>query len=227
MRRHHGRNDAHDKGAVGSTRERGVSRRELLKGAVGVVVATGASRFASAEDVPAEPDNLDEPTEWQEGDPPPQERQVPATEPEQTSQQAPPSQPMADNEGTPPTEDSQWVAGYWWWTNDEYVWVTGYWAVPPKPEYEYVPSYWIYQSNAWVYVPGGWGAANSTVVVQRAQPRPVLTALVITAPIRIVRRHRRWRHHHARHRAHTSRARHRHRHHHNKPGNKPGGPRRK
>jgi len=185
-----------------------LSRRDLMKVALGVLFF-GASgvRGARAEDAPPEPENLDEPTQWQEGDPEPYEMKVPAVEPDQTSQEAPPSQPMDDDRGDPPGDGYAWASGYWLWTDNQYVWVPGYWATPPSPEYVYIAGYWTHKESAWVYVHGGWGKPNTTVVVQRAEPRPIVTALVFTAPIRIVRRHRRWRHHPARRTHH--RARHR------------------
>ncbi len=68
-----------------------LSRRDLLKTAAVVTASSGLASLAWAEDVPPEPDNLDEPTPWQEGDPQPTEAQIPPTEPEQTSSEAPPS----------------------------------------------------------------------------------------------------------------------------------------
>ena len=188
-----------------------VSRRVFLKTCAGITLA-GTSlvpvQFLSADDVPPEPENLDEPTQWQEGDPEPEEREVPATEPEQKSQEAPPCQPMDDDRGEQPDSKHAWVYGYWWWTDGKYVWVPGYWSVPPKPEYVYIPGYWTYRSPSWVYIRGGWGMPNTTTVVVYANPRPVLTVFVVTAPIRIIRRNRRWRHRHSRrrrHRPHRSR----------------------
>ena len=204
----------------------GVVRRDFLKTVVGVTLLGGSStliRVASAEDVPPEPDDLDEPTQWQEGDPEPVEMTIPAVEPEQTSSEAPPSQPMDDERPPQPDPEHAWVIGYWWWSNGAYVWVPGYWAPPPHPNHVYVAGYWTAQGDTWVYVRGGWAKPNTTVIVAQPQPRPVLTAMVITAPIRIRRRHRRWRHHHhkrARHKAH-------HRARHKKPGGPgkgPGGP---
>ncbi len=181
------------------------SRRKFIKTIASVPLFSsgiGMATLALAEDVPAEPSDLDEPTAWQEGDPEPEEASVPATEPDQTSTDAPPSQPMDDDRGEQPDADHAWVYGYWWWTSGHYVWVPGYWAVPPQPEYVYIPGYWGYQDVTWVYVRGGWGVTNTTTVVVYAHPRPVLTLFVFTAPIRIVRRHRRWRHHRTRHRHH-------------------------
>ena len=196
----------------------GLSRRDILKTAVWLSVfgvPTGLAKAQSGDEVPPEPENLDEPTQWQEGDPAPVETTVPAQEPKQTSQEAPPSQPMDDDRGTTPGEGYVWATGYWWWQNGTYAWVPGYWVSPPEPNLIWVSGYWSYQSTAWVYVQGGWGRPNTTVVVTQPQPRPVLTALVITAPIRIVRRHRRWRHHHHRRHRHRARAR------------TPGGPRKR
>jgi hypothetical protein len=190
--------------------QQGVSRRVFLKTSVGITLV-GASitpvRLLAAESVPPEPDNLDEPTPWQEGDPEPVEMKVPAVEPEQQSEEAPPCQPMDDDRGDPPSSDHKWVYGYWWWTSGKYVWVPGYWEIPPKPDYEYKPGYWKHGSNPWIFVLGGWVVIGTTVIVASASPRPVLTAMVITAPLRIARRHRRWRHHHARRTRHLARTR--------------------
>jgi hypothetical protein len=173
----------------------GMSRRSFCK-ALGGISLVGASNtlalFASAEDVPAEPENLDTPTPWQEGDPEPVEKSVPPEEPEQTSTEAPPCQPIDDERPEQPTTHHVWVTGYWWWTNNTYMWVPGYWALPPRPEYAYVSGYWTYKGNKWVYVRGGWAKPNTTEIVLYSRPRPVLTALVITAPRRIARRHYRW-----------------------------------
>jgi len=187
------------------------SRRKVIKALASIPVLSAGwamIRVAVAEEAPPEPENLDEPTAWEEGDPEPEEAQVPATEPEQKSKEAPPCQPMDDDRGEQPDSSQVWVSGYWWWTDGKYVWVPGYWTVPPKVEYVYVPGYWTYQGEIWVYVRGGWGMPNTTTVVVYANPRPVLTLFVFTAPIRIVRRHRRWRHYHSRrrrHRPHRSR----------------------
>ncbi len=197
-----------------------VTRRDLLKGVAGITLLAGSGalvRSLSAEDMPPEPDNLDEPTPWQEGDPEPVEMTVPASEPEQTSTKDPPSQPMDDERLAQPSPDYVWATGYWWWTGGTYVWVPGYWVVPPQTEYVYVPGYWIYSGTAWVYVRGGWGRPNTTVVVVYPRPRPILTAWIITAPIRIRRRHRRWRHHHKRRHIHRAGPR-------RSPGRRPGGP---
>ena len=121
----------------------------------------GWARAASAEDTPEEPENLDEPTEWQEGDPEAVEMTVPANEPDQTSQEAPPSQPMDDVRGEQPSQEHLWAGGYWWWTNGTYVWVSGYWVTPPEPNLEWAGGYWTHQNATWVYVQGGWARPNT------------------------------------------------------------------
>jgi hypothetical protein len=172
-----------------------MSRRSFCKVMVGISLV-GASNptalFASEDDVPAEPKNLDEPTPWQEGDPEPVEMKIPAVEPEQASTEAPPSQPIDDECPEQPSPDHVWVTGYWWWTNRTYRWVPGYWAIPPHANYVYVSGHWRYKDNRWIYVRGGWAKPNTTSIVAYAGPRPLLTALVITAPARIVRRHYLW-----------------------------------
>lgn len=198
------------------TGSEGITRRIFLK--ISLVWAAlfsmkdamlPASVKAATEPIPEEPKDLDEPTEWQEGDPEPTEAKIPATEPEQTSKEAPPGRPMDDDRGEQPGPNYAWAYGYWWWSNGKYVWVPGYWVVPPEPTYVYVPGYWTYSGTTWVYVRGGWGKPNTTKVVVYSNPRPVLTAFVFTAPIRIYRRNHYWRHHRARHRWHRPhRARH-------------------
>lgn len=185
-----------------------LSRRDTIKAAIWLSVfgvPAGWARAASAEETPEEPENLDEPTQWQEGDPEPVEATIPAEEPEQTSQDAPPSQPMDDDRGEAPGEEYAWATGYWWWHNGGYAWVPGYWVTPPEANLIWVSGYWTYQSTAWVYVQGGWGRPNTTVVVVKPRPRPLLTAFIITAPLRIIRRNRRWRHHHHRRGRHRAR----------------------
>jgi hypothetical protein len=172
-----------------------ISRRSFCKTLGGITLAGASSTLAllaSAEDIPAEPENLDEPTPWQEGDPEPVETEVPSEEPEQTSTQAPPSQPIDDEHPEQPSADHVWVTGYWWWSNRTYKWVPGYWTLPPRPNYTYVPGHWTYKANHWVYVRGGWAKPNTTTIVVYPRPRPLSTALVITAPRRIARRHYRW-----------------------------------
>jgi hypothetical protein len=175
----------------------GVSRRDLVKGLAGLTLFAGSGplvRSVLAEDVPPEPDNLDEPTQWQEGDPEPVEMTVPAEEPEQTSTEAPPSQPVDDERPAQPGSEYVWAYGYWWWTGETYVWVPGYWEIPPEPEYVYIPGYWNYSGTTWVYVRGGWGWPNSRVIVVYPRRRRVVRVQVIRAPRRIRRRHHRWRH---------------------------------
>lgn len=167
-------------------------------------VVLPGSVVADKEPVPEEPENLDEPTPWKEGDPKPYETEVPATEPEQTSKEAPPSQPIDDQRPEKPSEKHVWVNGYWWWHNNAYVWVPGYWALPPEPDYVYIAGYWNYSGTQWVYVRGGWGVSTTSTVIVYAHPRPAATAFVITAPIRIHRRHHRWNHYHSRHYHHRS-----------------------
>ena len=178
-----------------------LSRRSFFKVIAGISFV-GASNtmllFAEEDNVPSEPENLDTPTPWQEGDPEPVEMKIPAVEPEQTSTEAPPCQPIDDERPEQPGPEHVWVTGYWWWTNMNYMWVPGYWAVPPYKNYVYVSGHWAYTGNRWVYHRGGWAKPNTTSIVVYPGPRPLLTAFVIASPRRIVRRHRLWRYYPAR-----------------------------
>ncbi|MFC1884930.1 hypothetical protein ACFL2O_09170 [Thermodesulfobacteriota bacterium] len=172
-----------------------MSRRDFCITVAGICLVGAWSNlppFASAENAPTEPEDLDKPTPWQDGDPEPIEKQVPAVEPEQTSNEAPPCQPMDDDRLEQPSPSHVWVTGYWWWTHRTYMWVPGYWAIPPRANYVYVSGHWTYRNNQWVYVRGGWATPDTTSIVVYPVPRPLLTALVITAPVRILRRHYLW-----------------------------------
>jgi hypothetical protein len=178
------------------SKETAMSRRKFCTTIAGISFVgalNSVSLLASPQDGPSEPEDLDVPTAWQEGDPEPVESEIPAEEPEQTSTEAPPCQPMDDDPPEQPSPDHVWVTGYWWWKNRTYMWVPGYWALPPQKNYVYVSGYWGYRGNRWVYVRGGWAKPNTTAIVVYPKPRPVLNALVITAPRRIVRRHQNWR----------------------------------
>lgn len=203
-----------------------LSRRDLLKGLIGFTILSGSSvlvRSLSAEAVPPEPDNLDEPTPWQTGDPAPIEATIPAQEPEQTSTEAPPSQPIDDVRPAQPGPDYVWANGYWWWNGGEYVWVTGYWAIPPESDYVYISGYWTYRGTSWYYVRGGWGRYGTRVIIVYPRPRRVVRVRVIRAPRRIPRRHYRWRHHHSRRNVYHAQPRPAPKRAPARPGNRPGG----
>jgi len=151
-----------------------------------------------------EPENLDEPTPWKEGDPDPIEKTVPAVELEQTSDKAPPSRPIDDERPKQTSPDQAWVSGYWWWTSGSYFWVPGYWALPPHTDYVFVPGYWRYRGRVWIYVRGGWAKPGTTVISVYARPRPLRKSFIFLSPARIARRHPNWRHHHARRIRHRS-----------------------
>lgn len=174
-----------------------VSRRGFCKTVAGISILCASNPFdlfASDQDTPPEPENLDVPTAWQEGDPDPTEMEVPEVEPDQTSMEAPPCQPMEDETLEPPSEEHVWVSGYWWWHNRAYIWVPGYWTLPPAKDLVYVGGHWTYKGNQWVFVRGGWAKPSTTTIVVAPLPRPIRTVRVITAPRRIVRRHIRWGH---------------------------------
>ncbi|MDJ0765408.1 MAG: YXWGXW repeat-containing protein [Myxococcota bacterium] len=154
--------------------------------------------------LPPEPENLDMPTSWQDGDPLPEEMEVPAQEPEQRSEEAPPAQPIEDDVGDPPSQRHVWVTGYWWWRPVGYFWVPGYWTIPPHINYVYIPGYWHFAGGSWIYIRGGWGYPGSTAIIVYPMPRPFISVSVCPAPSRIIRRHVGWHHHHYRHAHHRA-----------------------
>lgn len=49
-----------------------------------------------------------------------------------------------------------WVAGYWHWESDAYVWVPGAWIAPPEPKAVWVPPRFEQRSGVSVYISGFW-----------------------------------------------------------------------
>lgn len=49
-----------------------------------------------------------------------------------------------------------WVAGYWHWESNAYVWVPGAWIAPPEPRAVWVPPRLEQRGGVSVYVSGFW-----------------------------------------------------------------------
>ncbi len=71
--------------------------------------------------------------------------------------QAPPVVPA---EVVPPQPSSahKWVAGYWAWRDDHYLWIAGHWEVPPRPDATWMPPRWEHRdaTNDYVFYDGYW-----------------------------------------------------------------------
>ncbi len=49
-----------------------------------------------------------------------------------------------------------WVAGFWDWQGDQWVWIPGRWVVPESRRARWVPARYVREYGAWRYVPGHW-----------------------------------------------------------------------
>ncbi len=72
----------------------------------------------------------------------------------------PPPRPPARAEiaPRPPTPAHVWIAGYWAWHRERYVWIPGHWEVPAAPGFVWVPGGWMPRGDGYVWVDGHWRA---------------------------------------------------------------------
>lgn len=55
-----------------------------------------------------------------------------------------------------PSADHVWVAGYWTWSSNQYVWMPGRWVVPPRAGAVWVPPRWQPEGTSWRFYEGYW-----------------------------------------------------------------------
>lgn len=67
-------------------------------------------------------------------------------------------QPVAPVVARPvaPSPRHVWVDGEWVWTNHNYVWRAGYWAVPTRRHHAWVGGHWRRAYGGYNWVPGHW-----------------------------------------------------------------------
>lgn len=68
---------------------------------------------------------------------------------------APPPPPRTVVVVTAPRPGLVWIAPYWRWTGQDYVWVEGEW-VPERVGYAYTPAHWTQTPSGWVFEAGIW-----------------------------------------------------------------------
>lgn len=69
----------------------------------------------------------------------------------------PPAPPPPADVMTPqPTPSAIWVAGYYGYTGNQYVWVAGHWEIPPQNYQVFVRPHWVYRGGSYVYIRGYW-----------------------------------------------------------------------
>lgn len=68
---------------------------------------------------------------------------------------APPRAP-AEERPRSPGRTYVWIAGYYRWTDTEYVWVPGHWEAPPRPRAHWKRGQWYRGNRGWYWVEGHW-----------------------------------------------------------------------
>lgn len=68
----------------------------------------------------------------------------------------PPPPPIVEHPGPPPHPGNVWIAGYYRWDGEHYVWVRGHYDSPPSPHDVWVAHSWEHTSRGWVLVQGHW-----------------------------------------------------------------------
>ena len=61
-----------------------------------------------------------------------------------------------------PSRDAVWVAGFWDWQGDGWVWIPGRWAVPEVRRARWIGPRYVREYGGWRYVPGHW--SNQRVI---------------------------------------------------------------
>ncbi len=69
--------------------------------------------------------------------------------------QSPPS-PQDEIQAPRPSSRHVWIAGYWTWSNESYVWKTGSWELPPYANARWIAPYWEREGNAYRFYEGRW-----------------------------------------------------------------------
>jgi YXWGXW repeat-containing protein len=58
--------------------------------------------------------------------------------------------------GVAPSPGLVWVAGYWEWGGDDYVWVPGRWMAPEPGHRSWERGNWRHHGRGWYWAPGHW-----------------------------------------------------------------------
>lgn len=64
--------------------------------------------------------------------------------------------PPVETMSTSPGSDYVWVAGYYDWRVDHYVWVPGAWMRTPRAVATWVPGHWQPTTGGYIWVEGQW-----------------------------------------------------------------------
>jgi hypothetical protein len=61
-----------------------------------------------------------------------------------------------------PSRDAVWVAGFWDWQGDSWVWIPGRWVVPEARRARWIAPRYVRIAGGWRYIPGHW--SNQRVI---------------------------------------------------------------
>jgi len=83
--------------------------------------------------------------------------------------QAPPAM-RAEPQPPAPGPGFTWVAGFWNWSGNQYVWTPGRWERPPAPAQAWQAPAWEREGNRFRFRPGRWGQGGGGGGGGMAQP---------------------------------------------------------
>lgn len=66
-----------------------------------------------------------------------------------------------------------WVDGYWSWSRNRYVWVSGTWRRPPRANHVWVGGVWTRTNGRYHYVSGRWAPRDRADYYRARRPAPV------------------------------------------------------
>jgi hypothetical protein len=63
---------------------------------------------------------------------------------------------VVERPGPPPEHGQVWIAGYYRYEGDHYLWVPGHWEHPPRRHAVWVPHRWEHHHGEWILIEGHW-----------------------------------------------------------------------
>jgi hypothetical protein len=69
---------------------------------------------------------------------------------------APPAPQSMAVVGSAPGPKYVWIDGYYRWSGNRYVWVSGKWIVPPRAGAIWIAARWVPRDGSYVFIAGRW-----------------------------------------------------------------------
>ena len=63
---------------------------------------------------------------------------------------------MVERQSIRPSARHVWIAGYYRWNGNAYIWVPGGWGLPPRANAVWVAARWRHRLEGYTFVEGRW-----------------------------------------------------------------------